>query len=162
MILSYNYCPKGLLCRGVPKIAVCLSVRASVRPSVRCSFVRTFFDHLLSTENGAIKGIWSKRKIKTGPKCQKCNALDLRSEGKWLSFGMAYGTSSINALLATLPCRSNLVVESLKSVVLNFWQDKSTLGRSPEPIVCGSGTFDYVKFRQHKRVDSDWVPNHWG
>ena len=81
----HNYCPKGLLCREVPKIAVCLSVRsfvrASVRPFVRSS-VRTFFDHLPSTENGAIKGIWSKRKIKTGPKCQKCNALDLRSEGK--------------------------------------------------------------------------------
>ena len=43
-----------------------LAVRASVRP-----YVRTFFNHFPSTENGAIKGIWSKRKIKTGPKMSK-------------------------------------------------------------------------------------------
>ena len=38
--IYYNYCPKGLLCREVPKIAVCLSVRPSVRPFVRSSDVR--------------------------------------------------------------------------------------------------------------------------
>ena len=30
-----DFCPKGLLCRGAPKIDVCASVRPTVRPSVR-------------------------------------------------------------------------------------------------------------------------------
>ena len=62
------------------------------------------------------KGFGQKRRPKQVPECQKCITLDLRSEGKWLSFGMAYGTSSINALRATLPCRSNLVRNCLSWV----------------------------------------------
>ena len=43
----YN-CPKGLLCREVPKIGVCLSVRSSVRPFVRSS-VRLFSEVQMAT-----------------------------------------------------------------------------------------------------------------
>ena len=113
----WSSCPKGLLCREVPKIGVCLSVRSFVRPSVRPS-VRSsgpFSVTFRAPKMELSKGYGQKGRSKQVPKCQKCNALDLRSEGKWLSFGMAYGTSSINALRATLPCRSNLVFAGVVS-----------------------------------------------
>ena len=46
----FNYCPKGLLCRGASDLDVCASHRASVRPSVRPS-VPLFFGPFLERQN---------------------------------------------------------------------------------------------------------------
>ena len=70
-------CPKGLLCRDLTKsLCVCPSVRPSVRPSA--PFLITF----RAAKMEPSKGFDQKRRPKQGPECQKCNALDLRSEGK--------------------------------------------------------------------------------
>ena len=51
-------CPKGLLCREVPKIGVCLSVRASVGPSVRPDL---FWD-LIWSETPLVAPFWLLKK----------------------------------------------------------------------------------------------------
>ena len=81
-------CPKGLLCRDLTKsLCVCPCVRPCVRPSVRSSAPLLITFRAVKMESS--KGFGPKRRPKMVPRCQKCITFDLRSDGKWLLFGMA-------------------------------------------------------------------------